>query len=74
MRRFLEEDDLRVERVRREQQLDRAGRASGDRPDRDVDIDIEDHSLRIRAERRHEERKDEQGFYHSDFRHGTFTR
>ena len=43
-------------------------------PDRDVDVDIRDHSLRIRAERRQEERKEVRGGYRSEFHYGTFTR
>ena len=43
-------------------------------PDRDVVIDIRDHSLRIQAEGRQEERKEERGGFRSEFHYGRFTR
>ena len=75
MRRFFEaEDELRVEEFTEDDKLVVRAELPGIDPERDVDIDIQDHSLRIRAERRHEERKEERGSFHSEFHYGTFTR
>jgi HSP20 family protein len=43
-------------------------------PDKDVDIQAVDHSLRIRAERREESEKTEKGGYRSEFHYGSFSR
>lgn len=43
-------------------------------PDKDVDIQIVDGALRIRAERREEKEEKEKGRYRSEFRYGSFTR
>jgi HSP20 family protein len=43
-------------------------------PDKDVEITVSDHSLRVHAERREESRTDDQGNYRSEFRYGSFTR
>ena len=76
MRRFFEddEDELRVEEFMEDDKLVVRAELPGIDPDRDVDIDIRDHSLRIRAERRQEEHKEVRGGYRSEFHYGTFTR
>ena len=74
MRRFFEEDDMRVEEFVDEDKLVVRAEIPGIDPDRDVEIDVQDHSLRIRAERRQEQHNDEGGRYHSEFHYGTFTR
>jgi len=76
MRRFFEddEDELRVEEFMEDDKLVVRAELPGIDPDRDVDIDIRDHSLRIRAERRQEEQKEVRGGYRSEFHYGTFTR
>jgi HSP20 family protein len=74
MRRFFEEEDMRVEEFVDEDQLVVRAEMPGIDPDRDVEIDIRDHALRIRAERRQEERHEEDGRYRSEFHYGTFTR
>ena len=75
MRRFFEEDDdMRVEEFVEDDKLIVRAELPGIDPDRDVEIDVRDHSLRIRAERRQEERRDENGRFHSEFHYGTFTR
>jgi HSP20 family protein len=75
MRRFFEddEDELRVEEFLEDDKLVVRAELPGIDPDRDVDIDIRDHSLRIRAERRQEQRKEERGGFRSEFHYGTFT-
>ncbi len=43
-------------------------------PDKDVEITVSDHTLRLRAERREESKTDEKGSYRSEFRYGSFSR
>jgi HSP20 family protein len=43
-------------------------------PEKDIDIQIGDGTLRIRAERRQESKTSEKGGYRSEFRYGSFTR
>jgi HSP20 family protein len=76
MRRFFEEGEepLRVEEFVEDDKLVVRAELPGIDPDRDVDIEIRDRSLRIRAERRQEQRTEEGGRYRSEFRYGTFTR
>jgi HSP20 family protein len=74
MRRFFEEDDMRVEEFVDDDKLVVRAELPGIDPERDVEINVRDHSLRIRAERHQEHREDEGGRYHSEFHYGTFTR
>lgn len=43
-------------------------------PDRDVEVTVSDHSLRLRAERRHETQVDGKDGYRSEFSYGLFER
>lgn len=43
-------------------------------PDKDVEITVTDHTLRLRAERREETKTEEKGSCRSEFRYGSFTR
>ena len=43
-------------------------------PDKDVTIDVTDHMLRIRAERRRETRTEEKSGFRSEFSYGMFSR
>jgi HSP20 family protein len=43
-------------------------------PEKDVEITVDDGRLRIRAERRQEEKTEEKGRYRTEFRYGSFTR
>jgi HSP20 family protein len=45
-------------------------------PDKDVELQVSDHTLRIRAERKEEKRTEdkEKGHFHSEFRYGSFAR
>lgn len=43
-------------------------------PDKDVEITVSDHVLRIRAERREEKKTEGKGSYRSEFRYGSFAR
>jgi HSP20 family protein len=43
-------------------------------PEKDVEITVSDHVLRIRAERREEKKTEDKGGYRSEFRYGSFAR
>ena len=43
-------------------------------PEKDVEITVTDHQLRIRAERRQETKTEDAQGYRSEFRYGSFTR
>lgn len=43
-------------------------------PDKDVEITMSDHVLRVRAERRREERQEDAKGFRSEFSYGAFTR
>jgi HSP20 family protein len=43
-------------------------------PDKDVEITVTDHTLRVHAERREEKKTEEKGGYRSEFSYGSFTR
>jgi HSP20 family protein len=43
-------------------------------PEKDVEITVSDHTLHLRAERRHETKVEEQGGYRTEFRYGSFAR
>ena len=43
-------------------------------PDKDVEINVSDHTLRIHAERREETKTEDKDRYRSEFRYGSFTR
>jgi len=43
-------------------------------PDKDVEVRLADHMLRIHAERREEHKTEEKGRYRSEFQYGSFSR
>lgn len=43
-------------------------------PDKDVEISIDHGLLTVRAERRHEEKSEKKGRFHSEFSYGAFSR
>ena len=43
-------------------------------PDKDVEISVTDHTLRVHSERREETKTEEKGGYRSEFHYGSFTR
>ena len=43
-------------------------------PDKDVEINVSDHTLRVHAERREESKTEDKDSYRSEFRYGSFTR
>ena len=65
---------IRIEEERTDDKLVIKAEMPGIDPDKDVDIEIVDGVLRVRAERREEHRDEKNGTVTSEFRYGTFTR
>ncbi len=64
----------RVEEFTEGNQLVVRAELAGIDPEKDVEIHVADHTLRIRAERRQETKSEEQGRYRSEFQYGSFSR
>jgi HSP20 family protein len=73
-RRFLDDDQFKVEEFTKDNELVVRAELPGIDPERDVDISIIDGNLSIRAERRHEEKVEERNYRRSEFRYGSFSR
>lgn len=67
-------EPMRVEEYQEDDALVVKAEMPGLDPDKDVEIDVTDHTLRIRAERRQETKVEEKGRYRSEFRYGCFSR
>ena len=67
-------DAMRVEEVREGDALVVRVEMPGMDPDKDVHIDVTDHALQIRAQRRQETRTQDKDGYRSEFRYGSFAR
>ena len=65
---------LRVEEFTDGNELVVRSEMPGIDPDNDVDIQVTDHTLRLRAERRQESKGEEKGGYRSEFHYGSFVR
>jgi HSP20 family protein len=65
---------LRVEEFTEGDELVVRAEMPGIDPDEDVTIQVSDHTLRIRGERRQESEVQEKGEYRSEFHYGSFTR
>jgi HSP20 family protein len=65
---------LRVEEFRKNGDLVIRAEMPGIDPDKDVDIQVRDHVLEIRAERTEREEHEGKGEYRSEFRYGSFFR
>jgi HSP20 family protein len=70
----LDVEPIRVEEIREDDTLVVRAEMPGMDPDRDVEIDVDDQTLRIRAERREETKTEEEGRKRSEFRYGSFSR
>ena len=66
--------DMRVEEYQEDGHLVVKAEMPGLDPEHDVEITVQDHVLRIRAERREETRTEEKEGYRSEFRYGSFSR
>ena len=67
-------EELRVEEFTEGNQAVVRVEMPGIDPDKDVEISVTDHTLRLHAERREEKKTEEKGSYRSEFRYGSFTR
>ncbi len=65
---------IRIEEEQTAEELIIRAEMPGIDPDKDVDIEVVDNMLRVRAERREEERTEKDGMVSSEFRYGTFVR
>jgi HSP20 family protein len=73
-RRLFDEEQVNVEEFVENGQLVVRAELPGVDPDRDVQIEVVEGSLRIRAERRQEETVQERNYRRSEIRYGSFTR
>jgi HSP20 family protein len=73
-RRMFDETQMNVEEFVEGDQLVVRAELPGVEPDRDVDISVEDGALRIRAERRQEEKSEDRNYRRTEIRYGSFTR
>lgn len=71
---LLEGTELKVEEFEDGDQMVVRVEAPGIDPERDVELTIDDHALRIRVERRQERSTEDAKGYRSEFRYGSFMR
>lgn len=67
-------DSMRVEEYEHNGELVIKAEMPGIDPEKDVEITMTDHSLRIKAERRQETKVEQSESFHTEFRYGSFTR
>lgn len=67
-------EPMRVEEFRDRDTMVVKAEMPGLDPDKDVEINVIDHTLRIRAERHQESKVEEKDGYRSEFRYGSFAR
>ena len=65
---------MRIEERREDDMLVIRAEMPGIDPEKDVDINVREHMLEIRAERRQETTSEEEGAHRSEFRYGSFFR
>ncbi|QCU77188.1 Hsp20/alpha crystallin family protein [Citricoccus sp. SGAir0253] len=70
----LDQSMIRVEEEVKDGKLCIRAELPGVDPDKDVDISVSDNTVTIRAERRQEERTEDQEGFRSEFRYGSFYR
>jgi HSP20 family protein len=73
-RRMFDETQMNVEEFVEGDQLVVRAELPGVDPDKDVDIAIDEGALRIRAERRQEEKSEDRNYRRTEIRYGSFTR
>jgi HSP20 family protein len=73
-RTFPDTDMLRVEEFTEGNELVVRAEMPGIDPDKDVEIQVSDNMLRLRAERRQETKTEEKGGFRSEFHYGSFSR
>lgn len=70
----LPEEAIRVDEIREHGALVVRAELPGIDPDKDVQLTVSDGMLRIEAERREEEMKEEKGYVRHELRYGSFAR
>lgn len=65
---------LRIEEIREDDTLVIRAEIPGIDPEKDVDIQVRDHVLEIKAQRREETSEEKKGMRRSEFRYGAFYR
>jgi HSP20 family protein len=65
---------IRVDEYRENGQIVVRAELPGIDPDKDVELTVTDHTLRIEAERREEETTEDKGYVRKEMRHGTLRR
>jgi HSP20 family protein len=73
-RRLFDDDQIKVEEFVDNGELVVRAELPGVDPERDIDVSIVDGNLRIRAERRHEEKVEDRDYRRSEIRYGSFVR
>jgi HSP20 family protein len=73
-RRMIEDNDLKVEEFAEGREVVIRAELPGVDPDRDIDINVVNGNLVIRAERRHEETQEGRDYRRSEIRYGAFSR
>jgi HSP20 family molecular chaperone IbpA len=71
---FEDEELIRVEQSTSDKEVVVRAEAPGIDPEKDVEITVSDHTLRMRVERREESESEEEGVKRSEFRYGSFSR
>jgi HSP20 family protein len=71
---FLGQDEIKVEEYTDNETFVVKAELPGIDPQKDVEIDISDGRLRMRAERRKETKVEEKDYYRSELRYGAFSR
>jgi HSP20 family protein len=69
-----DDDALRVEEFEEDGKLVVRAEMPGIDPDKDVELTMSDHTLRLKAERRQETKAEDKKGYRSEFRYGSFIR
>jgi HSP20 family protein len=74
MEELMERASLPVEEFEEDDHLVVRAEMPGIDPDNDVDITISDHMIKIKAERRQEQRTEDKRGYRTEFNYGSFIR
>lgn len=69
-----DEASIKVEEFEEDGKLVVRAEMPGIDPDKDVELTVSDHTLRLRAERRTETKTEDKKGYRSEFRYGSFAR
>src|SRR6266545_5686301 len=65
-------EQIRVDEFHENGQLVVRAELPGIDPDKDVELTVSDHTLRIEAERREEEKTEDKGYVRKEMRYGSF--